>query len=324
MAWFKTFRKGQKIPKEGNSSAAFAYSGMVDAGSFPQYDIHRYQPTPGSIQRERVIMGYEDTVRAARKYDVDSAPVFMTSVKGKIYLTDYTETIRVYNTNGKRLPSVHADSRHSMLSGLASNTNENSLFVCDAHAKNEARVQIFNISNDITPVVYLGHGLFEAPHGVAVTTDNRTLVTDVGRKEIFIIQDDGYNALCFGGSGRRPGLFAYPHDVVYDADYKRVIVSDTHNHRIQVFDDYGRFLKVLDVDHMGRKRFNFPTGMQFDPNGNLLVCDKDSLHILTPDLQLYRTIAMTSMGLVKPTAIALLPYNRLCVCSCDESSIVIF
>lgn len=329
MAWFKTFRK-QKHDAMNRSGLEYSKTDQVEEDHFMAKHTHQYTPDvkdrKGTIHRERAIMGYEDTVRAARKHHVDSSPVFVESVKGKIFMTDYTETIRIYNTNGKRLPSVHAESQHSMLSGMAINSTEKSLFVCDAHAKGQARVQIFNIADDITPVVYLGHGLFQAPHGITVTDDNRTLVTDVERKEVFIIQDDGYNALCFGGPGRRPGQFSFPHDVIYDAQHRRVVVSDTHNHRLQVFNDQGQFLEVIEFDANGSRLFNYPTGMKLDPVGNLLVCENgsDSLKILDKDYRPFRTLSMSSMGLKNPTSVAVLPYERLCVSSREQSCIVIF
>lgn len=336
MSWYKTYRKGQTTG--GSASASFSYAGSSSstsrkpdsraygtAKSFKSLPpSHTYSPNPG--KREHVIMGYEDTVRAARKLNVDSDPIFMTSISEKIFMTDYTETIRVYNSIGKRLPSIHAESNQSMLSGLATNQKQNKLFVCDAHAQN-ARVQIFNVSSrgdDLTPQVFLGHGLFKAPHGITVTPDDRTLVTDVERKEIFIIQENGSNALCFGGSGQRPGLFAYPHAVAYDAEHKRIVVSDTHNHRIQVFDDNGHFLKLVHLDQKDRPIFNFPTGIVFDPNNNLLVCDTEFLHVFTPDMQPFRKVKMTKMNLVKPTAVINLDFGRLCIASRDEQSIVLF
>ena len=75
-----------------------------------------------------------------------------------------------------------------MLSGVAVNENANSMFVCDAIPEGEARVRIFNISedDDVTPVMYLGQGLFGAPHGICVTNDNKLLVTDVEKNVVSV------------------------------------------------------------------------------------------------------------------------------------------
>ena len=270
------------------------------------------------------IMGFEDTVHSARKFTVESSPIFIESMKDKVVMTDYTHTIRIYESNGKRCKRIYAESPTSILSGLAFNESNNSLFVCDAIGHGEARVQIFDTAEDITPVVYLGQGLFEAPHGICVTNDHKIIVSDVEKKEVYIIQEDGYNAICFGEKGKRGGQFFFPHDVVYDKEHKRIIVSDTHNHRIQAFTAAGEFIKAVEFDEEGNRFFHYPTGLALDPLGNLFVCHNDTLSILDEDLRLYSTLSTADMGLGKATSVVALPYERLCVSSCEMSCFMIF
>lgn len=168
--------------------------------------------------------------------------------------------------------------------------------------------------------------MFEAPHGITITDDNRAIVTDVERKEVFIVKEDGINATCFGGPGKKFGQFQFPHGAAYDNEHRRIVISDTHNHRLQVFDDQGHFIECIKHDKSGRRLFSFPTGVKFDQIGNLVVCEngEDSLQILDHQLRPLHQFHVSSMGLRKPTAVATLPFERLCVASREDECVVIF
>jgi DNA-binding beta-propeller fold protein YncE len=52
---------------------------------------------------------------------------------------------------------------------------------------------------------------------------------------------DGRHLLSWGAYGTDPGQFNLPHNVATDAE-GRVYVADRENHRIQVFDEQGKYL----------------------------------------------------------------------------------
>ena len=59
---------------------------------------------------------------------------------------------------------------------------------------------------------------------------------------------EGRFVLQFGGHGSRAGQFNYPWDVAVSKDGGRVAVTDTRNHRVQVFDSNGRFITKYGFD----------------------------------------------------------------------------
>ena len=76
----------------------------------------------------------------------------------------------------------------------------------------------------------------------------------------------------FGEPGSAPGQFAEPRGIAVDA-HGSVYVADTKNHRIQVFDGTGRFLRSMGAKGNGDGQLNEPNGVAVDENGDVWVAD---------------------------------------------------
>jgi len=63
------------------------------------------------------------------------------------------------------------------------------------------------------------------------------------------------------------------------------IVSDIESHCLIVFDQHGRFIRVIGKEGRGKGEFKSPRGLAFNPNGHIVVAEKDNhrIHILTID-----------------------------------------
>lgn len=53
----------------------------------------------------------------------------------------------------------------------------------------------------------------------------------------------------------------------------QVIVGDSGNHRVQVFDKYGRFLYKFGTEGSIDGQFKYPRGVATDQHGNIIVGD---------------------------------------------------
>lgn len=84
--------------------------------------------------------------------------------------------------------------------------------------------------------------------------------------------------LCIGSLGEVKGKFKLPCGVAVDSE-GRILVADCHNHRVQVFDPQGKFVKSF--GNLGDKngQLNHPTDVAVDKQGNIVVCDKDNHRI---------------------------------------------
>lgn len=54
------------------------------------------------------------------------------------------------------------------------------------------------------------------------------------------------------------------------------IIADRYNHRIQVLDPQGRFLRSFGTQGIADGKFNYPWGVTTDALGFIYVCDKEN------------------------------------------------
>jgi tripartite motif-containing protein 71 len=52
-----------------------------------------------------------------------------------------------------------------------------------------------------------------------------------------------------------------------------IVVADSYNHRVQIFDAEGNFLHKFGSDGSGDGQFSFPKGVAISKAGNIIVTD---------------------------------------------------
>ena len=147
--------------------------------------------------------------------------------------------------------------------------------------------RVWVIANDgspATPWDVTGAGtLFRRPGSVALTPSGTVLVADTGNHRIVHLSSvvSPRVLAVIGGttSGTGKGMFIRPSDAVAD-EAGRIIVSDTGNHRIQLFDRDGRFLAVWGRTVRGAPKsgggvgeFASPRGVGVGRDGRIVVAD---------------------------------------------------
>ena len=83
----------------------------------------------------------------------------------------------------------------------------------------------------------------------------------------------------FGEKGSKPGQFNYPWDVATNSR-DQILVSDTRNHRIQLFSPHGDFLSKYGFDGREWKHFDSPRGVCFMPDDQIVVTDFNNHRLL--------------------------------------------
>ena len=78
--------------------------------------------------------------------------------------------------------------------------------------------------------------------------------------------------LCVGKEGSGEGLLNNPLGVAVTAK-DEVVVADNQNHRVQVFDSNGTFLRSFGRQGKNAGEFENPTGIAIDKDGNILVSE---------------------------------------------------
>lgn len=87
---------------------------------------------------------------------------------------------------------------------------------------------------------------FDMPTDIGFGVDGTIYVADgYGNSRVVRFASDGRYLGAWGARGREPGAFDTPHSVVMGPD-GLVYVSDRHNHRLQVFDPVGGFVRSIE------------------------------------------------------------------------------
>lgn len=95
---------------------------------------------------------------------------------------------------------------------------------------------------------------------------------------------EGLFLLSFGEKGCRCGQFNYPWDVAVNSECQ-IVVSDTRNHRVQLFSPEGVFLRKYGYESAPNmwKHFDSPRGVAFNPGGNVVTTDFNNHRVVIID-----------------------------------------
>ena len=84
--------------------------------------------------------------------------------------------------------------------------------------------------------------------------------------------------LSFGNRGPSVGMFNYPFRVAV-SNTDEIAVTDAMNHRVQIFDSGGNYLRSFGCNGAIKGKFRHPFGICFDNNRNIFVADKSNHRI---------------------------------------------
>ena len=150
------------------------------------------------------------------------------------------------------------------------------------------RVQVFNgtlykATIGVPGLAGPDNSRLNGPLGVAVSPSGRIFVSDTGARRVQVfdatykyVQSLGnQNATQYIGPGAGNGAFDGPGGVSVNSS-GNIFVSDTNNHRVQVFGPTGGLVKTLGVTGApgsDMSHFNLPRGLDVASNGTLVVAD---------------------------------------------------
>ncbi|XP_032222742.2 tripartite motif-containing protein 2 isoform X4 [Nematostella vectensis] len=116
-------------------------------------------------------------------------------------------------------------------------------------------------------------------HKVSVTVRDKHIQGSPFKVNVMNPGSDSF--VKFGRKGSDIGEFNGIFGVAVD-DEGRIIVTDCHNHRVQVFNAQGAFMFQFGRKGEGSGQFQCPTGVGIDPEGRIVVCER-----LSPRIQIF-------------------------------------
>ena len=177
--------------------------------------------------------------------------------KGSVYVLVRTPPyVRVFTTDGKPVRSW-GDKGLVALAHSVHVDPDGSLWITDPDSQ-----VVHKFSQDGKLLMTLGrkgvHGddtskdAFNEPNSVVIAPNGDIFVSDgYGSSRVVQFRKDGTFVRIFGGrKGNAPGELQVPHGVAVDPQ-GRVIVADSDNKRLSIFDKDGKFLKTIAAPSRG-------------------------------------------------------------------------
>jgi len=197
--------------------------------------------------------------------------------KANLTEEDIKERILMLTSSDKWLIINPKDLMDAYCSNIALITNSNSK-LAKTYCHDSLAAPYLAVAKEefITAVFQEPYIFFDDPiHPIALAYDNlnnRVLVVDGNLILIFDsdFNSDSFSITRFGYEGTGPGGFSTPQDIAIDPKGK-ILVADTFNNRIQIFDSKGEFIKSFGKKGTGPGEFDYPHGLAIDSQGRILV-----------------------------------------------------
>lgn len=143
-----------------------------------------------------------------------------------------------------------------------------------------------------------------------------------------ILKDSYEFKFSFGTKGSDHGEFRCPFGIAID-DNDHLFISDAHQHRIQVFEANGTFIRVFGRQGSEEGQFSFPVSLAFDTAGNLVIVENGNHRVQVVDPQGKHILKFGGYGktdgfLYSPYGVAISPEDDIIIADSGHNKVQIF
>ena len=123
----------------------------------------------------------------------------------------------------------------------------------------------------------------DSPRFVALSADDKLIVTEYGRHCVTILDKHGKKIKSFGSRGSADGQFENLTGITVTPD-NHILVVDEYNARVQKFAMDGSFVPAVGSKGNGKSSFDWPHNIVVHPSGQVLVADENNHCVQVADL----------------------------------------
>jgi len=162
------------------------------------------------------------------------------------------------------------------------------------------------------------------PSGMDVDDSGRIVVTDETDHQVILFDAYLQVEIVFGSYGSFPGQFDSPAGISF-LKKGGLLVADSGNSRLQVFDEGGKFLRVIPPEGM-ENPMRRPRRAVMAADGTIYVADPDAGHVFTFDSsgRLVRSIRPAGVRDFRPTDVEVASTGQVYVTDTANSSLYVF
>lgn len=247
-----------------------------------------------------------------------------------IYVADTNNgRVVVFSYNGKYLAEFGVSGPGRLVYPVSICFNEKKIYVADIGTK-----KIHSFDSEGKFIGFFGEKVVQEPNSIFYKDQKFYVLENKGMK-VRILDQNGSELMSFGKKGTAAGEFYFPYSV-YVTEENEIYVADSNNNRIQVFDLWGKPIKILTGrDLMGEGKYSVPRGIAFDNKGNLFtaegiihmvsITDKNGEVILRfKNAEFEKTEAGTRDSIKLPTSVFIDSNQRLYVTEFGKSRVLVY
>lgn len=163
-----------------------------------------------------------------------------------------------------------------------------------------------------------------APSGMDVDNSGRIVVTDETDHQVILFDAYLKVEIVFGSYGSFPGQFDSPAGISF-LERGGLLVTDSGNRRLQIFDEGGKFLRVIPEEGM-ENPMRRPRRAVMASDGTIYVADPGAGHVFVFDAsgRLLRSIRPAGVNNFRPTDVEITSTGQIYVTDTANSSLYVF
>ena len=201
--------------------------------------------------------------------------VAVSPVNGSVFVSDKDNSqIHVFNVQKKHMRTFgqcgKEEGELNTPLGIDVSTN-GQVFVANLY---NHCVSVF--IEDGTFIRTIGKGKMRYPSDVLVHSSGLVYVVEI--LSIAVFSQEGELVRTFGSEGRGKGEFKCPRGIAVSPDDHHLYISDTNNHRVQVFTLEGQYVRKFGTDQL-----KHPYGLTVTSDGSVLVADRNNNRVAVFD-----------------------------------------